>query len=376
MKKFLTKITVFSAPLLILFLIPAFFLRMSGENYQDIDDVVKNEKTYLIGYAYNEENYRYLKFKELENRKSLPIIALGSSRILQFRDKMFTKPFYNAGYTVSSLSNFVPFIKANFKDKQPKVLLINLDQWMFNEDWDDLADYGLITKPWEPDFRKNASIQTLFNVWSDLAKGKYGFKTVSKNQNATVTKIGLNALVNNKGFRKDGSIYYGDQIDKLIANDSTANDYQYSQTYSRIAEGTNRFEYGNRINPKAMHALNDLLLFCKNKGIYVVAFLPPFADNVHLRLRQSKKYSYMDSIYAESNTLFKEFGFELWDLSHLDKYGSSDSETIDGFHGGEVTYLKMLLYMAENGSVLQHYTNIDALKHDLDNRKNNYQVYD
>ena len=93
-------------------------------------------------------------------------------------------------------------------------------------------------------------------------------------------------------------------------------------------------------------------------------------------LKQKEKYTYMDSIFIKSNKLFTQQGFELWDMSNLNKYGSNDSETLDGFHGSETSYLKMLIYMVENGSELKKYTNINNLRHDLDNRKNGYEVYD
>ncbi|WP_445721756.1 hypothetical protein [Flavobacterium sp.] len=377
MKKFLAKIITFSIPIVIIFLIPASFLVISGENYKTIDDIIVNEENYLIGYAYNEENYRYLKYKELETQNSLSVIALGSSRILQFRSKMFTKSFYNAGYTISSISDFIPFIKTNLKNKKPKVLLISLDQWMFNENWDDLSNYDLTNKVWLSNFRKNATVTTFRNVSSDLLKGKYGFEILTQHKKSNETKIiGLNALVNNKGFRKDGSMHYGNHINKLLNNDSTAKDFNYLNTYSRIDKGNKRFEYGNQVNDKAIKALNDLLTYCKTNGIYVVAILPPFADKINIRLKQNGKYTYMDSIFYKSNKLFKEQGFELWDMSNLNKYGSNDSETIDGFHGSEVSYLKMLVYMIENGSILKNYTNLNNLRNDLDNKKNNYQVYD
>lgn len=350
---------------------------MSGENYKSIDDIVKSKNDYLIGYAYNESNYRYLKQIELKSRQAQHIIALGSSRVLQFRDKMFTKPFYNAGYTISSISDFIPFIEFNLENKRPEVLIIALDQWMFNEKWDNLEDYNMSEKQWNSSFNYNASVGTIFNVWSDLFSGKYGLEilTTSNTYHNKQLKIGLNAIVNNTGFRKDGSIFYGDQIHKLLSNDSTAIDFGYFDTYSRIENGNRRFEYGAKVNDKALQILSDLLIYCKNKNIYVVAILPPFANAVNSKMKQSGNYVYMDSIYSKSIELFRKQQFELWDLSNLSKYNSNDDETIDGFHGSEVAYLKMLIYMIENGSKLKRYANVEKLKNDLNNRQNNYTVY-
>jgi hypothetical protein len=348
-------------------------LKVTGESYTPLDQVIEDKEKYLIGYAYDESNYRYLKYKELSTRKRQTVLALGSSRVLQFRENMFDSAFYNAGYTISSISDFVPFVEANLKGKYPKVLLIALDQWMFNKNWDNLSGYGIEHKKWNNSPNSRASSSTILNTWTDLLNHKYGAEVLT--QHSEIKKIGLNAIVNNTGFRNDGSMYYGGQIAKLIKNDSTSKDYHYSDTYARIRDGNKRFQYGNELNSKALVALNDWLMFCKKNKIYVVAVLPPFADKVNQRMHESGNYKYMDSIYVKSNEIFKTNGFELWDMSDLSKYGSGDEETIDGFHGGEVTHLKMLIYIIENGSALKNFTNVQRLKDDLRQRKNSYTVY-
>ena len=118
-----------------------------------------------------------------------------------------------------------------------------------------------------------------------------------------------------------------------------------------------------------------MLYYCKNNNIYVVAILPPFANSVNMKMLQSGNYKYMDSIYYKSNKIFEQYNFELWDMSNLNKYDSNDNETLDGFHGSEVSYLKMLIYLIENGSKLNDYTNLQKLKIDLSNKGNAYSVY-
>ena len=158
-------------------------------------------------------------------------------------------------------------------------------------------------------------------------------------------------------------------------NDSTANDYLYNDTYKRIAAGNNKFEYASEVNPKALFELDNLLKFCAVNNIYVVAFLPPYANKVNEKMQQSGNYSYMSKIYPAAVSIFKKYGFELWDMTLLGKYGSDDGETIDGFHGGEVTYQKMLIYMIENNSRLKDYTSLPKLQSDLNHKLNNYIVY-
>lgn len=374
MKRFLIKTSLFLLPILAFFSVPFLVLKMTGENYSQIDNIIERKQKYLIGYAYNEANYKYLKSKEVKSRETQTVVALGSSRALQFREDMFTVPFYNAGYTITSVSDFVPFMESNLEEKMPEQLLVILDQWMFNKNWDDLSSSG--KKKWQASFNSSATSSTILNSWKDLLAGKYGIGILfSKEKKGGVRKIGLNAVVNGKGFRSDGSMDYGAQIEKLVNKDSSALDFNFSDTYARIQSGTQRFEHGDEIHDKSLSVLNEFLTYCKSKQVKVVAILPPFADKVNQRMKETGKYGYLDSIYLKCKPIFDENNFELWDLTNLGTYGSDDGEVVDGFHGGEVTYLRMLIYMLENGSSLKNYANDDKLKNDLNNKKNNYIVY-
>ena len=55
---------------------------------------------------------------------------------------------------------------------------------------------------------------------------------------------------------------------------------------------------------------------------------------------------------------------------------SDDKETIDGFHGGEVTYLKILIDMLNQDSKLKNVTNTHKLNQDLTKAKNRFIIYD
>ena len=140
MRAFILKIIKLGLPLIIFIVTVYLFLRLTGENFYSIDSIIKSDKKYLIGYAYNENNYRYLKWKTLIEKDKQNIWALGSSRVLQFRANMFESSFYNSGYTISSISDFLPYLSSIPQDKYPKILIIGFDQWMFNENWDKLKD--------------------------------------------------------------------------------------------------------------------------------------------------------------------------------------------------------------------------------------------
>ncbi len=373
MKKFCTKILFFIIPLVLSLIPPMFFIITTGENFKRIDSLILKEKPFLVGYAFNEQNYKYLKWKTIISHEKFDVMALGSSRVLSFRDQMFDGSFYNAGYMISSINDFIPFLKSIPTEKLPNYLLIGLDQWMFNEAWDNLKNVPS-TNNWSNSFKLKPNANTIINVWKNLLANKYNYRLLKGDKSRV--RIGINAVFNSSGFRNDGSFYYGGQIEKLICKDETANDYNYANTLDRISKGDRLFQHGNKVNKKALLELDRILQFCDSKQIKVAAFLPPFADKVNDKLNKSGNYKYMDSIYLKSINLFRNYNYELYDFSKLETINSNDHETIDGFHGGEVTYLNLLIKILESDSNLNNISNIEQLRLNLENRKNRFEAYE
>lgn len=367
MKKFVYRLFLVSLPLLVFYVPSTIFLKVTGENFTSIDNLINSKDSYLIGYAYDESNYNYLKWKEIVSQSRNDILAIGSSRILQFRSHMFDSVFYNAGYTIKHISDAIHFLKEIPNDKYPEILLINFDQWMFKE--------NILSTEWLHPYNKVPALKTYFNFWKDLLKLKYKKLMLGCRANNGARKIGLNAMVNNNGFRKDGSMFYGEQIVKLKANDSSAFDYNFYSTFDRIDNGNRGFEYADSISNVALDELEGFLKFCKHHEIYVIAFLPPFAVKVNEKMKNSGKYSYLDQIVPNCEDRFTKYGFEFWDMSDPLIYNSGDNEMLDGFHGGEVTYIKLLMHMINNHSRIEKYTDIKKLKSHLENRKDEFLVY-
>lgn len=371
MKKFLGKISIFIIPLILFFGLPCYFLIKYKENFNSFTSFPSKNDKVLIGYKYNESNYDYLKWKASNLDNHYTILALGSSRILQFRKEMFNDSFYNAGFAVKRLNEFLPFLKSLKNSNQPKYLLISLDQWMFNYNWDKLETQANIDN-WETSFQYSPKLSIINATWKDIFDGN--FETIT-NSTDGVRRIGLNAYINETGFRNDGSFYYGKQIAKKLQNDSTMADFKFRETISRINKGNNRFEYGSDVNIKAILELKRLLSYCKEHKIRLVAFLPPFSDVTNQYMSKKNKYDYMHMIYPKIAPLFFDYGFELYDFTNLSSCKSNDNEVIDGFHGGEVTYLRMLIAILEKNSSLNAVSNITLRKIELNNRINNYMVY-
>ncbi len=363
---------LFVVPVLLYIAIPVVILHRYKENFYDIDKVILSGKKYLIGYAYHEKNYGYLKWKTVTSQDRKEVLAIGSSRVLQFRAQMFSKPFYNSGYTVNGIDQFAPYLKSIPKEKYPAYLIIGFDQWMFNRNTDSLVtekDSGM----WKNSFTFSPENHVIKNSWRDLIQGTYDFFEESDESNSI--RIGLFAHFRDKGFRNDGSMDYGD-FKMLLANDPEYGDHNYKNTFERIETGTSLFQYGDSVNPDAIRELDELLQFCKANNIEVIAFLPPFANRVYEKMLQSGKYNYLNDLYPAIAPLFRSYNFELYDFSTMQKCGSTDEETIDGFHGSEHTYIKILIKMLESGSKLNEVADIKKLVSDREKRINRYNVYD
>ncbi len=374
MKKFLIQSFLFFLPIIAVLSIPFFVLFVSKENFHNIDYLLKsnNKEKYLIGYAYNQDSYGYLKYKYISNNEQKDILTLGSSRILQFREQMFKNSFYNAGYTVSSIKEFQIFMNL-IKGKYPKILIISLDQWMFNKNWPDHKT------PKSPSYYKSnpnnsVKFQNFLKVYRDIFAGKIKFDLLTKT-NENIKEIGLSAKFVKQGYFNDGSMFYGVQIDKLLKKDKTSYDFEFNETINRITKGIDKFEYSSEVNEEAFDDLNKFLKFCYENKIYVVSFLPPYSKKVYDEMLKSGKYSYLGKINEKVKPIVEKYGFEFYDFSLTESINSSDTEFLDGFHGSEVTYLKLLITMIKSNSALSKYCDLNKLETDLNNAKNSYIVY-
>ena len=366
---------MFLVPVIIFLLIPFLILLFSKENFYNLNKIKINENKYLVGFAYNEDNYNYLKYKYIQDQKKIEVLVLGSSRVLQFRSEMFIKSFFNAGFTVKSVSDFEEVLRQLPKDKLPKYLIIGLDQWMFNKSYDDLkAD--IFEEKNSTNLNTNNSANGLVqfkNIYLDIFSQKLTMRKLVNHND--YTPIGINAIINDTGFRNDGSMQYGIQIQKLLSGNKTAEDFKYQDTFERIRNGNRRFEYAKNMNIETLPVLESLLKFCTQNKIKVTGFLPPFADEVYNAMKNSNNYLYFNEILPNTESIFYKYGAEIYSFSSMEEFNSSDLETLDGFHGSEKAYLRILIEMIDRGSVLGEVCQIDQLKADLSHCTNNYEVY-
>jgi len=376
MKKLILKTFYFALPLIFLLTPACYVLFSSKENFYNIDKAIRNfeNQKYLIGYLYNESNFRYIKYKTLSEKKAT-VVALGNSRVLPFRKEMFEAEFYNAGFAVENVQDFQAFLSCLPEKNLPDYLILGLDPWMFNDAWNDLTPKPKSRWTKNMPFKPGEGIKKAKDLYRDLINGQMRLSKQTKTYSNSIEAIGLNAVIHSTGFRNDGSGYYGELVQKLIQKDTSISDYNYREIFSRIRNGNHRFQYGVQVSEKALLILDQLLLFCKSKGIHVIGFNPPYADAVYARMKDSGKYEYVEKLYPALKPIFGRYDFEIYTYATVSACGSNDLETTDGFHGGEITYLRIIIDMLKNKSLLNKISNLEKREKDLSVAVNNYVVY-
>ena len=176
------------------------------------------------------------------------------------------------------------------------------------------------------------------------------------------------AAINNTGFRSDGSIFYGGNVDDLLEGKGF-----HTNLLKLVEKGEGRFKFGDSLNPMALVALENLLIFCQNSGIKLVAFLPPVSTNLNQELKNN--HSYFSQVFTAISPIFSRYDSEIYDFTNLLEFNSSDNEMIDEIHGGEVVYMKMLIQMLEKESCLNYMTDYKVLMERLKNKENQYLIY-
>jgi len=243
----------------------------------------------------------------------------------------------------------------------PKTLIIGTDTAFYNLTFDKLEGDGF-NVPW---LSSHSTADEVYHahwqdVWGGLRSGKIvvshllGLRGLS-------TRIGFSAVCNEQGFRNDGSYRYGGT--DLDINNPQHRDYRFAATLKLVAAGRGRFPWGDTPSEPALRETDALLDFCRDHGIDVIGFMPPHAHAVWAAMEAlAPKYEYIKKLEPALRMRFESRGFEFYDFSDFAMIGAPDSDAIDGFHGTERTYLRLLIAMLERGSRLNALADLPDLR--------------
>ena len=284
------------------------------------------------------------------------IIALGSSRVMQFRGNFFTKKFLNIGGTAGNLAVLRSTVEAMLALHKPQLVILGLDFWWF-------------TKQWEPQPFKEVPPTSGSYAWSfEVLKTPYIWLLEGKLNAATFFApltgsfaselYGIMAQKTRDGFASDGSWYYTADV----SGQQTPFDYQFKDTLKQVAHGIKAFAPAPEISEEHVDALLEIIYKLKARNIATHIFIAPLSQRVYDAMLEREQN--FPQLFQLADTL-AERDIIVQDYSNPQMLRSNDCEFIDGFHGGDVTYARILRDMADKSPALVQHVNIMTLDENI-----------
>lgn len=363
------RLALFSLPLLVFFGVPSAALWLGGEWMPGREIRARQSavpaRLVLHGPAFS--NRVIYQKTRLINERLPQVLTLGTSRVLQFRAGFFRPEvrFFNGGSCIQRIVHFRSLLAGIPPAQQPEVLILGLDQYWFNPHsaYSDTVTRGTA---WFDEQRTHEfdRVEMLRHNWwtidRDLWTGAVPWRPLLTRAGRD-DRIGFTALVRDEGTRNDGSYRYRSYYFDL--DDPRHIDRNFQETFHKIDHGLLPYEYSRELHQPALEEMKALLAECTQRGIMVVGFLPPFAHPVVARMAQVEgRYEYMAKLEPVLRPLFEQHGLELYNFTDAAQLGTPDREAIDGFHGTERTYIRLLIAMLRQGSILNAYASLPELE--------------
>ena len=321
----------------------------------------------VYGPAFSDETTYYK--SEMVKKLHPQVLALGNSKILTMRAPFFNDgvTFYNAGGVVGEVENFKNFLEVT--EAQPSVLIITVEPLYFDP-LVSISTSTLNTKYQPASYMTkvgNIIIQDWTRVYTDYFEKKFTISGLKEGRHGEET-IGLNARINGSGFRNDGSYHYGKQYeDATLKEQKIARAITFIETKTSI-QGKEFF------STQALSQLESFLVYCKERNIYVIGYIPPTPKAVEDTYRKYPQYDYMTHTKELTSPLFEKYGFQVYDYYSMAKLGAGDEETIDEYHTSEKVMVRVLSGIVTTDKKLQKVTSKDRLGKILANVRDHNDV--
>ncbi|WP_133614256.1 hypothetical protein [Dongia mobilis] len=337
---------VFSVPLVLAGLVVSGlykFLERTGETMGPVAAAHRQAET---GEKYGAAlAYRPYAFKLERYRMVQPdVLLVGSSRVMAFAGEGFSASVYNAGGAANTIDQAMAFIDAALALHKPKSVLLGLDFWWFNPNRDDEID----TTMQDTDAIR-ISLTQLAEPLQWLSDGRISpGQLVAGMLPGYQAPPGIGALAQfvGQGWDRHGRYDYG----MLYEGGLHSEDENFERTLERLrkAKASSKFNVAVLPFEESIAELNTIVGKLRAEGIEVVLFLPPVAPPVLSQLTDNPDDllipAWVDSVWAT--------GAPVIDAQDPAEIGSGPCEFIDGFHGGEVTYLRILDRIASQQDLL------------------------
>jgi len=334
------------------------FIYSTGEalHIEDIvDKQLSSNKTLLYGTALhrNTEHYKNLMLDKIKPE----ILALGSSRVMQFRQHMFKNDFYNLGGLMVAnhdVHNIIPKVKSI----KPKVVILGVDFWWFHDNWEWNQEgyYKKHSMRYKQYSKPNLDLSNVKSIAKWIAKGEISIKDIYFHlTNPMNHHLGISGIYGD-GFASDGSMYNT----REAIGGRKADDVKFSRTIGEIVGNKDRgkFQYASTLNGERVQTFLQLIRGLEKQNIHVITFLPPLVTEVNNEiLKLGNKFNYIDQLKHQ----LRNADINFYDFSNAELLEFSSCEFLDGYHGGEVVYMRILNEISKTDEQLEQMVNIKSI---------------
>ncbi len=373
--RFTLKFTLIALPFALIFGLVSAFTLYTGETLP-LALVARAQDDGITLYRPRYGN-RDQQFKPLMiNYRQPDVLAIGSSRILQFRAGFFDRDpsvFYNAAAPAWRLEQVIAALHAVDAQALPRVLILALDPPWFN------AAYAGDAFP-SPQHDAQALVSANNALITDVLRGvpldrptfetrAYLDRMIANTQSPA---LGLRAIRDGHGFRADGSELYGDFLIAgwLYAPNTRATHLDW------MRDGRDMYVYGDTVNAAALAQLADLLAWSAEREITVIGFLPSYMPSLWDEMIARGNHAYLEALPAALDPLFAAHDFPFFDFSNGAWVNTSDDEFFDGWHASELSNLRLYRAMLDAlPDLLGAYSDPVALRERAESAPNTWDVF-
>lgn len=343
---------VFSLFALVLFFLSWRYLIRIGElSLPYVIERQRTQKFCIFGSGIEQDNYTYK--LALYDAIRPDIAVLGSSRVMQIRGRYFRGRFVNLGGAAGSTVAISRVIDEMLKCHVPKLVIVGVDFWWFNYAYSKNKNTATV-----PAGAYSVTYDRLKMPFYWLAQGKVDFKDVFytfREQGRNESRLGVMATKLGDGFGPDGSYYYT----SVVTGARPTGAASFGEALSRVQEGRDRFEWGENISEEDVLRFTSALRRLEDAGSTVILFMPPLADPVYREvLTSGNRYAYLKKLPLA----LQRSGLDVSNFTDSGELGGNDCEFVDGFHGGELTYVRILEKLAVKFPVLKNELDNDEIQ--------------
>lgn len=307
------------------------------------------KQTCIVGLATRNQGYYYK--KALYEQRYPQVLVLGSSRVMQFRQAFFAKRMMNAGGAMNSINEGLSFLREALSQSKPEIVILGLDYWWFNSN---AIEPSLIVKP-PPQLSHAISLRSYLLPYKWLWQNKISLTQYLKGINPFYPLlineeqgIGVDGIFYRNGFAQDGSYVYTKTV---IGREKNIDD-EFALSFRSMAENGPRFEYGEKVSPLHFNQFLEIIKLLNDKQVKFYVFIAPLAPSIaHKMDEYQKEYAFIADLHVQLTNA----GIPFADFHHAEQLAATDCEFIDGIHGGDLVYAKILKALASSQPSLTAY---------------------